>query len=374
MQNSRLRLVDLNYHCHDAITQPGDVLAIHAPSDRYAYLLSEKMEVHFVKHADLDVLHRDGHITYRFFKSRNRFWHIPFATHRYVKKLQPGIVLVQGLVFPLQLIFLAILLGRKTTIIVQHHGERPCRGLKLLLQRLAGKFIQACFFTSNGNAAAWIDKKIISNAGKCHEVLEASTFFIQEDKTTCRALLEMGDEMVFLWVGRLHTLKDPITVLQSFAGFLNNGGQATLYMIYQSDELLPEIKALLNSNPLLQNAVKLVGKLLHSELAAWYSAADFFLSGSHKEGSGYALIEAMACGCIPVVTDIPSFRKITGKGSACFLFPPGDSATLLHLLNQLEHIDRKAFSIQVLQQFRNQLSFETIAADIYRVCRQLNPE
>ena len=34
-------------------------------------------------------------------------------------------------------------------------------------------------------------------------------------------------------------------------------------------------------------------------------AADIFTLGSHREGSGYALTEALACGLPPVVTDIP---------------------------------------------------------------------
>ena len=44
----------------------------------------------------------------------------------------------------------------------------------------------------------------------------------------------------------------------------------------------------------------------------YYGAADVFVSGSHSEGSGYALIEAMSAGVVPVVTDIPSFRAIAG--------------------------------------------------------------
>ena len=64
--------------------------------------------------------------------------------------------------------------------------------------------------------------------------------------------------------------------------------------------------------PFFGNAYFSLGRLPHERLAAYYSAADIFVSGSHREGSGYALIEAMACGAIPCVTDIPSFRAITG--------------------------------------------------------------
>ena len=57
------------------------------------------------------------------------------------------------------------------------------------------------------------------------------------------------------------------------------------------------------------------------------NAADLLVSGSHREGSGFALIEAMACGLPPVVTDIPSFRALTG-GAVGRLWRRGDATDL----------------------------------------------
>jgi glycosyltransferase involved in cell wall biosynthesis len=62
--------------------------------------------------------------------------------------------------------------------------------------------------------------------------------------------------------------------------------------------------------------VFMAGRVPHDELPNYYSAADVFISGSHSEGSGYALIEAMAAGAVPVITDIPSFRAIAGDSGA----------------------------------------------------------
>ncbi len=50
-----------------------------------------------------------------------------------------------------------------------------------------------------------------------------------------------------------------------------------------------------------------------------------FVLASHREGSGYALIEALACGLPPVVSDIPSFRSLTGHGAVGTLVPVGDA-------------------------------------------------
>ena len=81
----------------------------------------------------------------------------------------------------------------------------------------------------------------------------------------------------------------------------------------------------MSASPALARRVRLVGYVPQEKLPAYYSAADIFVLGSHHEGSGYALIEACACGAVPVVTRIPPFRAITGDGARGALWPPGDA-------------------------------------------------
>ncbi|HET7898824.1 MAG TPA: glycosyltransferase, partial [Flavisolibacter sp.] len=110
--------------------------------------------------------------------------------------------------------------------------------------------------------------------------------------------------------------------------------------------------------------IRLVGQVPHEELQAWYQKADFFLSGSHYEGSGIAVCEAMSCGCIPIITDIPSFRKMTGKGQCGLLYTPGNAGELLTSLMTAMYLDRAKEKAKVLAQFHRELSFEAIAGKI----------
>jgi glycosyltransferase involved in cell wall biosynthesis len=83
-------------------------------------------------------------------------------------------------------------------------------------------------------------------------------------------------------------------------------------------------------------------------------AADVFVLGSHREGSGYSLIEALACGMTPVVTDIPSFRSLTGDGSIGALWPCGDSRGLTRALTRIAH--QPAMRAGVREHFEKELS------------------
>jgi glycosyltransferase involved in cell wall biosynthesis len=54
--------------------------------------------------------------------------------------------------------------------------------------------------------------------------------------------------------------------------------------------------------------VRLAGKLPQPELARLYNAADIFVLPSFFEGLPLVVVEALACGCAVVVTDLPGIR------------------------------------------------------------------
>ncbi len=53
-----------------------------------------------------------------------------------------------------------------------------------------------------------------------------------------------------------------------------------------------------------------MGPLITSDLVKQYQRCDFFVFPSHSEGLGKALLEAMACGCPVICSDIPTFKEI----------------------------------------------------------------
>ena len=358
---------------HADISRPAEVLELQKASIGFVKYIKDRLDIQLVKHINYEGEEIVDDVKYKFFRSKNKFRHIPIRTNRYVQRQQPDIVLIQGFIFPLQLLALRLMLKKKTKIIVQHHGEKPFRGIKKIFQQLARYFVHGYVFTAKENSEEWIKNGIIPAKEMCYEVLEASICFQKKDRESARSSLNLSGILNFLWVGRLNTGKDPITVLKAFEKYINNHN-AKLFMIYQTDELLPEINKLFAKNECLEASVILVGSVAHAELETWYNGADFYFSGSHNESTGFALLEAMACGCIPVVTSIPSFKKITCDGKFGFLFEPGNEQNLLNILCRLTTIDHEKLSSSVAEHFSSSLSFKSIADALYTVCEKLIAE
>jgi glycosyltransferase involved in cell wall biosynthesis len=271
---------------------------------------------------------------------------------------------VNGFIFPLQIIQLRITLGKCVKIIVLHRAEKPFSGIKKWLQRLADKCVNGYLFTSAEFGKEWVQKGIIINPDKIHEVIQASSHFSFQQRAMARIESGINGSPIFLWVGRLDTNKDPITVIKAFIKFLKKQPGAKLYMVYQSDELLPQVVELIQANPSASASIQLVGKIQHEKLQAWYNSADFIISSSHYEGSGIAVSEAMSCGCIPILSNIISFRKMTGPGVCGLLYEPGNDKALLDALIQSMNFDIDTEQKKTLDQFQNELSFGAIAKKI----------
>jgi glycosyltransferase involved in cell wall biosynthesis len=290
----------------------------------------------------------------------------PSKLHRFIKDQKPDVVFVQGLHFPLQVLQLRMALGDKVKIIAQHHAELPFKGIRKPLQGLASRYVDAYLFSSNALGMEWVKKGNISFGGKIHEVMELSSVFHLIDKEIAKEQTGAKGQSVFLWVGRLNENKDPLNAIKAFLRFAAEYPSAKLYMIYHTEELLPEINQLLAGHP-QKDAVMFVGKVPHEELLNWFNSADFFLSGSHYEGSGTAVCEAMSCGCIPIVTDIPSFRMITDNGRCGFLYQPGNEAELLSILRLTQQINPETKKKACLDYFKSALCFEAIAGRIHSI-------
>jgi len=125
-----------------------------------------------------------------------------------------------------------------------------------------------------------------------------------------------SEQQVVLYVGRFHPHKNLSTLLLALCEVVSRPG---IVAVLCGDGPLQEfIKRRLNEY-LIAGRVLLPGYV--SAVWNWMKRADVFVSVSLLEGHPNAVLEAMACGCPLVVSDILSHREFLDEQSALLVNP-----------------------------------------------------
>lgn len=360
-----MRLVDVSFFYDDNIATPEALLQQHYTITGWSEALQQQgLEVTVLKRLNEEHFLSKNNVQHHFIKDRFggmiKPWHFPFKFLWNIRSLNADVVHVHGFMFPVQVLLLRLLLNKKTAIIVQHHGGYPPKGLKGYLYSLMNNLADGFFFSTIEQGAAWFNNK--KQQQKVMPVMEGSNHFNYCQRVTARTKTQLEGNPIFLWVGRLDDNKDPLTVLNGFERLIEKHPTASLYMIYSDDELLQQVQDKINHTETLKQAVHLLGSIPHNELENYYNSSDYFVLGSHYEGSGYALSEALACGCIPIVTSIPSFNMMTDNGRLGALCQTGSSESFVEAATIAMNKNIEVESKNCVVFFKKNLSFDAIAS------------
>jgi glycosyltransferase involved in cell wall biosynthesis len=277
-----------------------------------------------------------------------------------VTLLEPDLVHVHGLHFARDTRRLCAALS--VPVLVQDHGGgRPGRIRRPFL-RWGLTQVSAAAFTAAEQAESYAT--MLPRAIKVFEVLESSTRFTPGPQEPARTATFLHGDPCLLWVGRLDRNKDPITTLNAVRLVAARLPSVQLFCCYTATDLLPLVRSTIERDVVLRSRVRLLGKVDHERVQQLCRAADFFVSSSHSEGSGYALLESLACGLTPVVTDIPSFRAITGRGAVGELYPVADARAMADAIVRLSKLPRAELRERAIAHFRSHLTFDVIGEQL----------
>ncbi len=247
-----------------------------------------------------------------------------------IVRFSPDVVHVNGLDFPLAIRRLRRVVPQ-AAIAVQDHGgfdPRRLRPPRRLWMRFGLRAADALLVAAPGQIDEFRASGLVPDRVRLFDVVEGSSTLRVEQRRP-----RQGGPAL-LWVGRLNANKDPLTVLAGFAQFLAAHPGATLTFVYQDAALESAMAAAVDASGQLRSSVVLRGRIAKDRLVEEYAAADHFVLGSHRESTGYAALEALACGVPPVVTDIASFRWLTDGGAIGALWTPGDPASFCRALER----------------------------------------
>lgn len=362
-----LRMVDITFHANIEYSDAESLIKAQHTSLIYLDYCRNRADITVIKHYSGRNIRLKNLGRFRFFKGSNRFGFFSVRTMRYLQSLEPDLVLVRGLIFPVQVLVLRLWLGKKVKILARHHADIPFRGIKKILQQWADACIDGYLFTSKGIAETWFRKQVIRDPQKIIEIPATLTAFSKKNKKTSKQLLSLPGELIYLWVGRLHPNKDPLTVLKAFDLFLLMHPEASLHMVFQSDELISSVKKMIQDSERLRSSVLLHGSQPYEKMCFWFSAADFFISASYSEGGSSAILEAMACGCIPVVSRIPASMRVIDKSGALH-FAAGNANELLERLLDSAIMNREAASVSIMDHYTAHFSAQAVTDQLMNAC------
>jgi glycosyltransferase involved in cell wall biosynthesis len=279
--------------------------------------------------------------------------------HRLLRKLEFDAIHVHGLGFANDVLSLGALAPR-VPILLQDHASRPPRIWRRPLWRRGFAAAAGVAFCSREQAEPFASAGLLPADTKVYEIPESTSRFTPGDKTQARRALGLSGYPLVLWVGHLDSNKDPLTVLEGISRAAQTLPRLRFYCCYGAAPLLKAVQHKIANDPRLPEIVHLLGRVPHPQVEQLMRAADIFVSGSHREGSGYSLIEALSCGLPPVVTDIPSFRSLTGDGTVGALWPTTDAAALCSQLQSVANQPDDQRRAAARDQFQKELSFDAI--------------
>lgn len=363
----------LNYHYDEDLTTVASLLErYHSSKDWCEAVAKQGGEISYFQRFRYTDHQTINGVDYYFINDnlppRLSWYRNPKTFHKEIIKLKPDVIHYNGQIFHLK--YLRPLLPKETAVVWQYHGNGKWTQpfFKQIVYSLAFSQLDGFMFSSIEQVEEWRKASLIQPQQSAFEIIAASTLFSTISRGQLQGAVKLQGSEIFLWLGRLNVNKDPLTVLRGFARSLNFLKDPHLYMIYSETGLVEDVRRAIISHG-LSDRVHLVGKVTHDELPKYYSGADYFVLGSHHEGTGFALIEAIGCGSIPIVTDIPSFRKITGNGTIGYLWSAGDPDSFSSAIQRAQSkIILRDF---VTSYFKENLSYEHLGGEALSIYQQV---
>jgi glycosyltransferase involved in cell wall biosynthesis len=246
-------------------------------------------------------------------------------------------------------VWVSILL--KKPLIVTIHGS----DLRMALKKsgfIRKIFIYVCNKANHLNCVSKIQKKEIEQLGIINEKI---------------SIIPMGVDKAFLEAGKNRKVE---LNKRSFV-ILSNRNLLPIYNVSLFIRAIPKIlkeepmtKFVIAGNGLekpkleqevenfnLSASVRFLGQVPHKEMPNLLAQTDIYISTSLFDGTSVSLLEAMASGAFPIVTDIPANREWIVDGDNGFLIPKEDENLLAKKI--LEAIRNDKLLLEAFEKNRN---------------------
>lgn len=188
--------------------------------------------------------------------------------------------------------------------------------------------------------------------------------FAPGDKSDLRHSLNLPDDVIVVYSGRLDPEKRVIHLVEIWKEVIKKHPAATLLILGAGTEG-EALKQLAGAKVRFEGNVR--------DVAPYLRAADIFVLPSSTEGLSNALLEAMASGLAPIVTSVGGATDLIRDGENGILIPPDNQQAILSsLLILLDNIElRMRFGVTGRKLVEKNYSLSASAEKLNALYRQL---
>ena len=251
------------------------------------------------------------------------------------------------------------LLGRRPLVVSTWGSDILISAQKSILHKLRAKYVlnKADLITTDAKILTHAvldlgvdEKKVIQNPmGVDKElVLEG------EKRKSHLSFRDENKTFVILSNRRLEPIYDLTTLLKAVPLVIKEAKRKVKFVIVGEGSQQKRLMRLAGDLK-VEHCVEFRGELSRKELIDCYKNSDIYVSTALSDSTSVSLLEAMALGLIPIVTDIPGNREWIEDRKNGFLFPISDHHTLAkqitYAINEFtDWIDFREKNISLIKQ------------------------
>lgn len=160
------------------------------------------------------------------------------------------------------------------------------------------------------------------------------------DRAEARREIGYGSERLLLFVGRLERLKGVEIAIRALALLRDRDHDDVRLLVLGDDSRegdqseMRRLKAVASEIG-VRDRVDFVGSVAHHELPYFYAAADACVMPSYSESFGLVGLEAQACGCPVVASDVSGLRSVVRDQVTGYLVEGYDPAAYAERIGRL---------------------------------------
>lgn len=178
------------------------------------------------------------------------------------------------------------------------------------MRMLTRRVLRACTLTTS-------DSQVM--AARMHELGAAEVMVFPFGLEALPPAPGAKDAQLFFANRGLEPIYAPQRVLQQFAAVAGSEGRLVVANDGSLRAALEQLAAAMG----LSHRVQFVGRLAADEQAHWYARARWYMSLPLSDSVSVSVLEAMAHGCIPLLSDLPANRELVRHDDNGLIVPAG---------------------------------------------------